>query len=157
MDMRRLFLALLLMLMSLSCMRLKDIAVTDCRIANVRMLGFSGIECELQLIVDNPAMGFQLVSVSGQLRDGDRPLAIFSSTEPVSVKARSVGEYAIKGTVQTASGVSPFDMLGLLAPSASKDLLIDADLLFRTDCGLKKKFPLRDITVEQLLQLLNRL
>ena len=111
---KRIVVLLLLVALSSSCSKIKEIHLTSWAVESYTPVGFRGLDLVLKLGVDNPALQFTVYDVEAELFRHGKSLGTFVTTDPVTVKPRTVAEYSLKGQARLSDGVSLFSVLALM-------------------------------------------
>lgn len=154
--MRKFLIVLFAVFLCVSCTGLRNVRITDYRIAEMEVSGLSSLSAALAVSVDNPGKAFVLEEFGGMIRRRGEDFASFSLTSPVSVAARSSSECRVEGRAVLSGNVSPLSLFSLAGVSA-EDFTVDATISIKPAGGIRKKLRLRDVPLEQCLRVMGKL
>ena len=137
--------------MSCSCSRIKDIRLQSCSVESVSPIGLHGLNAELALQIQNPAMQFTLTDITGVVYHKGEPLVDFEA-DPIKVNARSVAVYPLPCQATLASGVRLMDVISLMRGYDLNDFTADVSAKIHLRSGIAKTLKFKDIPVKDLLE-----
>ena len=137
--------------MSCSCSRIKDIRLLSCAVESVSPIGLHGLNAELAVQVQNPAMQFTLTDIAGVLYYKGDPIVNYDA-DPIEVAARSVAVYPLPCKATLASGVRLMDLISLMRGYDLNDFTTDVSAKVHLRSGLSKTLKFKDIPVKDLLE-----
>lgn len=155
--MRRFLLVLIfpLLILSASCTKMRDIRVTDYRIAELENIGFTGVRAGVSLSIDNPARDFTVTSIKGTMEKGGKDLALINMDTPVRVPCGSSEDCLFPLELSLADSVSPFEMLGLVSSfGKADDITVDMAIKIKMSKGGKYTLRFRDVKLSELMSYL---
>jgi hypothetical protein len=144
-------LALLLVVFSSSCSRIKDIRLASCSVESVSPIGLHGLSAELAVQIENPAMQFSLSDIQGTLFHKGNPIIVYDA-EPIEVAGHSVAVYPLPCTATLSPGVRLMDIISLMRGYDVNDFTMDVSAKVRLRSGLSKTLRFKDIPVKDLLE-----
>ena len=112
--------------------QIKNIQMTSWALESVTPVGLRGLEAELAVGIENPAMQFTLEDIEGVL--------FYKGTEFVVYTAHLGGEFSLLGA------------LGLLRNYDLADFTTDIQARVRLKSGVSKKLTFKDIPIKELVE-----
>ncbi len=141
---------LTVMLCLSGCSRIKDIRVVSCAVQSVKPVGIRGVEAELAIQIENPAMAFTLSDVSGVIYYKGRPYVNYSA-EPVSVEKKTVAVYPVACSATVVKDVSFLEMLSVFQHFKEEDFTIDVHAKVTLKNGVTKGFDFKKVPVKDFI------
>lgn len=139
------------LLVSSSCSRMRDIRITDYKIAELENVGFTGLKVSVRLTVDNPAKEFSVVSVSGSVKRDGSEFGVFVMDTTVTVPGEAVSECLFPLEIGLADSVSPFELLGLASSFNRSDMTVNAVVKVRLKSGIRRSIRLNDMGYDEIM------
>lgn len=133
-----------------SCSRIKDIRLVSCFVESVSPIGLHGLNAELAVQIENPAMQFSLSDITGTLFYKGRPIVVYDA-EPIEVKGHSSAVYPLPCKAELAEGVRLVDILSLMRNYDMAEFKTDVAAKVRLRSGLAKTLRFKDIPVQDLI------
>ena len=144
-------LAAVILLLPSSCSRIKDIRILSCAVESISPIGLHGLNAELAVQVQNPAMQFTLTDIQGILYYKGRPFVTYEA-DPIQVTARSVAVYPLPCQANLASGVKLMDLISLMRDDDLEDFVTDVSAKVHLRSGLTKTLKFKEIPVKDLME-----
>lgn len=136
-----------------SCKKVKEIAVTSFEIISVTPSGLTELDALVKLGIHNPAVPFEVTDAAGTLKIAGKP-CLTLSTDQLIVAGNCDKIYSIPVKGQIAEGFNPFELLNLFN-GVSLDLerlTVDVDAKVALRGGVGKKLELKDFKLNRLMQ-----
>ena len=158
--MKRLFVVLAIVVTLLSGCRgrsFRDIKVNSLEIVSLSPHGLRDIDAVVRLTVYNPAVGFELTDVLGQLKyKGEEAIIITADQVMVTGKAEKTYTIPLHGTI--ADDFNPFQLLNLMNSSGGEkkinldDVTLDLSLRPALRGGIGTTVVKKDIRISDFLK-----
>ena len=130
--------------------KIKDIKVTSWSLKSVAPAGLRGVDAELEVGIENPAMQFTLEDIEGILYYKGEGLAGYTA-DPVTVRRRSTEVYPVSCSVRLSDGASLFSLLGLVRNFDPADLTTDVHANVRLKSGISKSLDFKNIPIKEFV------
>lgn len=146
------FAALLLfcLLLVQSCASYKDISVTSFRLVSLAPRGLSAMDALVDVGVHNPAMGFELSDVSGEVKiDGTTYIVLNADRLVVDRKSDKI--YSLPVRASLPQGITLFHLFGKFSVVGPDRMSVDVAAKIAMRGGAGKTIRIKDIPVESLL------
>ena len=141
-----------LLALSFSCARYKDISVTSCEVVSLSPNGLRAVDAVLSVGVHNPTVAFTLSDIAGTVREGENVIATFEGG-PVSVERKSDQEYDLPCTLTLDESLSLFQVLSIIKKRDFSAFTVDVSGWVTLKNGLRKKLEFNDVPVSSLLEM----
>lgn len=130
----------------------KDIRVTSCNLKSIRPSGFSAVEAELEIGIDNPAPEIHLTDIAGLAKYKGEPCLELSAGDVV-LKKRSEQTYTIVLNGALSKGFHLVQLLSLLGEDDGL-AYITADISCHAALasGIGKDIGYNDVPVKDLIE-----
>ena len=145
--MRRLAAALAAALLLFSaCEPYKDLKITSVKVESINPTSFRSVDAALKVEIYNPSYAFTLSELEGTIMIDGTPLAELSCPE-LSVKARSLEEYEVKGSGKLSQGAGISSIGSILVNPEKLTADVKGDL--SGPFGIKRKFEYKGIPLKK--------
>ena len=135
------------------CVNFNRLELTAFHVDSVTPAGFRSVTGVATATVDNRSVGFTVYDIGGTVRHEGRELGNFS-VEPVTVRARSEGDYTLNAEMSLSQGVSLVGLLGMLQNFDMDDLTVDVFLTVKAKGRAPQKFRMKDIPVRRVMDIM---
>ena len=151
-TLRKILLLLVTVLLAAGCGKIGDIHLTGYKVAAISPVGLRGLDVALNLGIDNPAMQFTVCDITAEVfRDG-RSVGIYTSADPVTVKARTVGTYRLDGRIQLSDGVSLMQVLGYVSKFEVDRYTLSYGATVKLKSGARVKLQKKNVPLKELFE-----
>lgn len=143
------------MTMASGCVDVRKLDVTSVKVNSVSPEGFRAVKGSATVGISNKSGGFQVYDIEGTVRRGTQDLGRFA-VEPVTVLARTEGQYPVKGRLSLSDNVSALELLSLIPKFNASEYKVDLSFKVKPKGGAAKKMKFEDIPAEQLIRMLRK-
>lgn len=151
---------LIVLLSSLLCLtgcvnikKLQDIRITDAKLESLSPVSLRQYVVTGSLTVDNPATEVSLSEISGVLEHSGKVIGSIA-VDPITLSARSVQTYRLRGDAKLADGVSILELAKYMDKNVLKECVVDVKADVRIRNGKVRTVALDDIPLNKLLELI---
>ena len=131
--------------------QIKNIQMTSWALESVTPVGLRGLEAELAVGIENPAMQFTLEDIEGVLFYKGTEFVVYTA-DPITVKGKSAAVYPLTCAAHLGGEFSLLGALGLLRNYDLADFTTDIQARVRLKSGVSKKLTFKDIPIKELVE-----
>lgn len=144
-------LAFTAILLSLTgCGKFTQISVNSAKVEKVSANGLRGLNADLAVEIDNPAIQIKLSDMEAVVRYYGKVLGTVT-VDPFTMQGRTVDTYHLKAKISLDKDVSLYDMLELLDKKNLEKCVVDVTATGRIKGGISKTITKQDIPLKKLL------
>lgn len=133
------------------CGKFTQIKVNSAKIENVSPNGLRGLNADLAVEIDNPAIQIKLSDMKAELKYSGKVLGNVT-VDPFTMKGRTAHTYHLKAKVKLDEDVSLYDMLMFLDKDYMDKCKVDITVKGKLRGGLSKTMTKKDIPLKKLLK-----
>lgn len=150
--MRRLIVLIVtIMLVTLTgCGKFKDIKVNSVTPVNVTPHGLKGVDVELAVEIDNPAVQIKLSDMVATVNHSGKVIGTVT-VDPFTMKGRTVKTYYLMARVNYAQGLSLKDMLSMIDKNFLDKCYVDITVKGKLKGGISKTIIKNNIPLKKLI------
>ena len=143
--------AILALLLTASCSKIKQIELKSWAVQEVSLKGSRGADATLLLEIDNPAMQFTLSDVEGVLYWQGNEYVRFSAL-PITVEGHKQAVYPLESEALLSPSVSMLQLIGLARKIDVTEVTSDVHVRVTLRSGVSKAFDLKGLEVGKMLK-----
>lgn len=132
------------------CGRLKDIAVTSCALDSLTPRGFRGLDAELLVGINNPALEIGVEDIEGVLYMDGTPVATYTA-DPLKIQGHTETVYPVKCGAVIDGNLSLMDFLGMAVSFDPERFTTDIHAKVKLHSGVSKAFTLKKIPLSKFM------
>lgn len=138
------------LLLATGCADLRNIRITSCEVESVSPVGFTSVDCVLNIGIHNPAMEFTVSGINGCVRKEDLRIVNFNGG-PICVERKSDNVYSLPCKAALDAGITLFSAMSIIKSKDFSGYAVDitADITLKN--GIKKTLTFNDISLQELL------
>ena len=140
-----------------SCADYKKIELTSVDITSVKMKGFRKVISDLELGINNPAKGFTITDIKGEVTKDEVCCGTFNLS-PIRLEGKTEDKYDTTIEVLVSPDISILKLLELVRGADFDEFRLNGEADVRFKCGVKKKIkfkdePIPNLDISQLIKL----
>lgn len=134
-----------------SCNNFREIKVNNAKLENVTPYGMRGVDLELSVEIDNPALQIKITDMEATIKYSGKVLGNVT-VDPFTMKGKRVEEYDVKARMILDQGVMLYDLLMLLDKKFTENCLVDITVTGKLRGGLSKTITRKDVPLKKLMK-----
>jgi hypothetical protein len=132
------------------CGKFKDIKVNSVTPVNVTPHGLKGVDVELAVEIDNPAVQIQLSDMEAVLKHSGKIIGKVT-VDPFTMKGRTVETYYLMARVTYAQGLSLKEIWSMIDKNFLDKCYVDITVTGKLKCGISKTIKKNGIPLKKLM------